>query len=50
MPQFKDNSLEVHKDRISRLKVFCHQRELPAVIHEELVEHFEFQVGLLNVY
>jgi len=43
MLQFKDNSLELHKERIARLKVFCHQRELPNSIYEELVEHFEFQ-------
>jgi hexokinase len=41
--QFKDNTLEVHKDRMKRLKEFCHRRELPTDVYDELVEHFEFQ-------
>eukprot|EP00959_Pyramimonas_sp_CCMP1952_P096813 2023464-Pyramimonas_sp.AAC.1 len=44
MLQFKDNSLELHKEKMARLKLFCHQRGLPNGIYDELVDHFEFQV------
>ena len=42
---FRDNTLDLHKEKMRRVRKFCNQRELPANIYEELIAHFEFQVG-----
>ena len=42
---FRDNTLDLHKEKMERVKKFCTQREIPAQIYDELRDHFEFQVG-----
>ena len=46
---FKDNTLELHKEKMERLKKFCHQNELPSDIQDEIFAHFDFQVAASSV-